>query len=228
MQLSSWLYAMGCGSSTSGPRLEAPRKKSILPEQIPKISTTGLENVSFLPFPAVKVMFIFGKIIMVADTSHSPCSVGGPGSGKGRIVAKLCERFNIRLLSAESLILKHLPRKVKRVLNISTIREMSDVVRSDPSLISLDWVLKLLQQAITESCDDRDVIYLVDVIPNLKWLVRNEYLVRNCSKEMEAFEEKVLYYIFCTEPSILCVVGKDIICYESASAGEYVGEHLGL
>ena len=223
---------MGCGSSAGTAAVlqtgeGTPRKKSILPQQIPKISIVGLENVSFVPSPEMKVMFIFGEHQSIVH--NSSCFAGGPGSGKGRIVAKLCERFNIRLLSVESLILKHLPKKVKRVLSLNTIKEMSDVVRRDPSLISLDWVLKLLHHTMTETSanNTREVIYLVDMIPNLKWLVRNEYLVKNCSREMEIFEDKVRT----EELHAICVtsfVGENIVCCKPSGSGEHVRGYTGL
>ena len=32
---------------------------------------------------------------------------------------------------------------------------------------------------------------LQDLMPNLRWLVRNEHLIKECSKELAAFEERV-------------------------------------
>lgn len=45
---------------------------------------------------------------------------GGPGSGKGRIVANLRSMFGMKLISTESIVLKYLPKKVQHVMTISS------------------------------------------------------------------------------------------------------------
>ena len=45
---------------------------------------------------------------------------GGPGSGKGRIVANLRSMFGMKLISAENIILKYLPKKVQHFITLST------------------------------------------------------------------------------------------------------------
>ena len=78
-------------------------------------------------------------------------------------------------------------------MEITTTKEMSDLVRKDPSQVPLDWVLRLLQHLIES---DPNQIFIVDLIPNLRWLIRDEYLIKECSTEMKAFEDKVqVYYI---------------------------------
>ena len=47
-------------------------------------------------------------------------STGGPGSGKGRLVANLRSMFGMRLISAESIILKYLPKKVQHAMTLTT------------------------------------------------------------------------------------------------------------
>ena len=46
--------------------------------------------------------------------------VGGPGSGKGRTVANLQSMFGMKLISTESIVLKHLPKKVQHVMSIES------------------------------------------------------------------------------------------------------------
>lgn len=113
---------------------------------------------------------------------------GGPGSGKGRIIANLKSTFGAKLISAESLILDNLPKKVQQVMSITTTREISKLVRKDPSHVPLEWVLSLLQKAISS---DPSQFYVVDMIPCLNWLLRNNYFIKECTKEMKAFEIKV-------------------------------------
>ena len=46
---------------------------------------------------------------------------GGPGSGKGRLVANLRSMFGMRLISVESIILKYLPKKVAHSMKINSV-----------------------------------------------------------------------------------------------------------
>lgn len=46
--------------------------------------------------------------------------IGGPGSGKGRMVTNLQSMFGMKLISTESIVLKHLPKKVQHVMSINS------------------------------------------------------------------------------------------------------------
>ena len=74
---------------------------------------------------------------------------------------------------------------------------MAELVRKEPSHVNLEWVLRLLQHYIES---DPGQVFIVDIVPNLKWLVRNEHLIKECSSEMESFEQKVEFckHIHCT------------------------------
>lgn len=48
-------------------------------------------------------------------------SAGGPGSGKGRLVANLRSMFGMKLVSIESIILKYLPKKVAHSMTLNTV-----------------------------------------------------------------------------------------------------------
>lgn len=77
-------------------------------------------------------------------------------------------------------------------VTLASTQDIAELVRNEPSHVQLDWVLRLVQHMIT--ADPHHVphhVYIVDLIPNLKWLVRNTSLVKECSVELAAFEEKV-------------------------------------
>ncbi|KAL5480097.1 hypothetical protein EMCRGX_G023719 [Ephydatia muelleri] len=169
---------MGCGSSVTKrssaeprQRPEYVRKISVLDINAPVIPITLGSNVHFPPFGTTPIIFIFG----------------GPGSGKGRIVANLRSMFGMKLISAENIVLKYLPKKVQHFITLSTTNDIAELVRREPSHVQLDWVLRLIQHIITA---DPHHVYIVDLVPNLKWLVRNTSLVKECAAELAAFEEK--------------------------------------
>lgn len=67
---------------------------------------------------------------------------------------------------------------------------MAELVRKEPNHVQLEWVMRFVQHMVES---DPNQTYIVDVVPNLKWLIRNELLIKECSKEISKFEEKVCY-----------------------------------
>jgi len=66
--------------------------------------------------------------------------------------------------------------------------DLSVVWQTDPSHATLDWLLEL----ITERIDaNPEAEYLIDFIPNLKYMLRAKFLQENISEALEKFEEKV-------------------------------------
>ena len=68
------------------------------------------------------------------------------------------------------------------------MQEIAELVRKEPHNIQLDWVMRFVQHLVES---DPNQTFLVDIMPNLKWLVRNEFLIKDCGKELAKFEEKV-------------------------------------
>ena len=129
-------------------------------------------KVAFPAPPTLKALVIFG----------------GPGSGKGAIVANLCSMFGMQLVSAEALIFKYLPKKVSHTMELNTTKDALDLIRKEPEKVTLDWVLRLIEHHVQQ---DPDKIYIVDLLPNLKLMQRSEHLIANCEEHLRAFEEKV-------------------------------------
>lgn len=77
---------------------------------------------------------------------------------------------------------------------LSHFQDMAELVKKEPSHVTLEWVLRLIQH-ILES--DPDQIFIVDLVPNLKWLMRDEHLIKECGTELAAFEQKVCLLQIC-------------------------------
>ena len=56
----------------------------------------------------------------LSPPSLSPPCPGGPGSGKGRIVANLRSMFGMKLISGENIVLKYLPKKVQHSMTLTS------------------------------------------------------------------------------------------------------------
>jgi hypothetical protein len=54
----------------------------------------------------------------------------------------------------------------------------------------LDWLLDVIGQRIEK---DRSGQYLVDFIPNLKYMLRAKFLQEDITEALEKFEQKVGY-----------------------------------
>lgn len=115
---------------------------------------------------------------------------GGPGSAKGCIVNDLKSMFGFGFISAEDLILQKLPKKLAEdgVEPVLGTHELAEFLKDNPDVLTLDWVLEILQDEIKKTPDKP---ILVDLIPNLKFMMRVEGFIKKCDKEMEEFEKKV-------------------------------------
>lgn len=123
---------------------------------------------------------------------YNQCCLGGPGSGKGTIVNNLVDMFNFRFICGEDLIIENLSQKMLPEggsgSGICATRELQKLVAEDSSQLTLHWVLELLDKKISKYPNE---VIIVDMVPNLKFLLRIPELSKECSKEMAAFEKKV-------------------------------------
>ena len=78
--------------------------------------------------------------------------------------------------------------QVAHTMELNTTKDVLDLIRKEPDKVTLDWVLRLIQHHVEQ---DPEKIYIVDLLPNLKMLQRNEHLIANCEEHLQAFEEKV-------------------------------------
>ena len=115
---------------------------------------------------------------------------GGPGSSKGTVVNDLKAMFGFAFISAEDLILQNLPLKAEGcgVEPINNTHGLADVVKENPEYLTLDWVLEIVLKEL-QNYPTQPI--LVDLIPNLKFMMRVDGFIKKCDKEMEEFEKKV-------------------------------------
>lgn len=115
--------------------------------------------------------------------------VGGPKSGKGQVIEELVESFGVKVISAEGLILKQLPHKIvnpsKNGGKLETAAMMS-LLRSQPDLITLEWIFELIK---TEILRFPDSVHVIDLLPNSKAILRNQKLFEDAGALLDKFEE---------------------------------------
>jgi len=98
--------------------------------------------------------------------------------------------FGFAFISAEDLILQKLPKKAvaEGLEPVSGTHGLADLLKDNPDFLTLDWVLEILQEEI-KNFPEKPI--LVDLIPNLKFMMRVDGFIKKCDKEMEEFEKKV-------------------------------------
>lgn len=168
---------MGCGTSTpleneenEGSKFDFTRRNTLVEK--PNVAVEIGKGVKKID-PERRIVFIFG----------------GPGSAKGCIVNDLRAMFGFAFISAEDLILQKLPTKVAGyvVEPISGTHGLAELLANKPEYLTLDWVMEILLEEI-ENYPNQPI--LVDLIPNLKFMMRVDGFIKTCDKEMKEFEKK--------------------------------------
>ncbi|KAI0227377.1 hypothetical protein LSAT2_022153 [Lamellibrachia satsuma] len=130
------------------------------------------------------------KISHNVETEPKACHMtGGPGSRKGRIVDDLTATYGFRFISGEDLIIRELPRKLANIVKLESAKDVRNFLEEDPSHVTLEWVLIMLERRIEQDIG-MDCTYLVDLIPNLKFVLRSKNFVKDCRPAMEKFEQR--------------------------------------
>ena len=148
-----------------------------------------------LKFWFSKAILIFRIISLTGNPFFFTCCVGGPGSAKGCIVNDLKAMFGFAFISAEDLILQKLPKRAAEDGKdpVSGTHGLAELLKDNPEYLTLDWVLEILLEEI-EKFPNQPI--LVDLIPNLKFLMRVDNFIKKCDIEMKEFEQKVFYNLY--------------------------------
>jgi len=73
-------------------------------------------------------------------------------------------------------------------MGTNATRELQKLVTEDSSALTLHWVLELVDKEISKYPGE---VVIVDMVPNLKFLLRVPELSKECTNEMNNFETKV-------------------------------------
>ncbi|XP_064603012.1 uncharacterized protein LOC135468600 [Liolophura sinensis] len=161
---------MGCGGSTERKNKEdAHLTAGVLPRQ--KISIRVGADVKIHDKASNKIIFVFG----------------GPGSKKGRFIENLVNMFEVELISAEEIIVKTLSKKLPEGEYLDKTFAVQEMVKEKPVLLSLNWVFREINKILDSN---QNKVYLIDIMPNLKFLLRNENYLKDLAYDMATFEER--------------------------------------
>ncbi|KAL8559351.1 hypothetical protein ACOMHN_045071 [Nucella lapillus] len=116
--------------------------------------------------------------------------VGGPGSRKGRLVSELVETYRFSFINVEKLLLNHLLKKVPETDRVGASFDPQDAIKEEPDLVSLHWLLGEVSRQMGAQGDKGSLRFVVDIMPNLKFLINSDIFLANCADDMKAFEQQ--------------------------------------
>ncbi|XP_052801544.1 uncharacterized protein LOC128232175 [Mya arenaria] len=164
---------MGCGGSTNsdkGQNSDDGQKNVSAFHKQPKVSIKVGDGVKMLE-KNPRVVFVFG----------------GPGTKKGSMIDNLANVFGMEVINVENVIISNLAKKVENPDPGKIVNMVKDLLTKEDHLLRLDSVLRMVGRAIGE-CDPNKVI-LVDLMPNLKWMLNNKHFIKECEEEFRQLEE---------------------------------------
>ena len=102
----------------------------------------------------------------------------------------LVDAYNFKFICGEDIILENLSEKLltDNEVGSAATYKLQTLLAEDSSHLTLNWVLELIEKEV-EKYTGQTV--LVDIVPNLKFLLRVPTFSKCCEKEMKDFEEKV-------------------------------------
>jgi len=117
---------------------------------------------------------------------------GGPKSGKGAVIEELVESFGVKVISAESLL--HIALQKTLSTSVSPGKDGSKLetaamlsqLKTQPSLVTLEWIFELIK---TEVLRYPDIVHVIDLLPNSKIILRDKTLFDNAAELLQKFEE---------------------------------------
>ncbi|CAE1286919.1 unnamed protein product [Acanthosepion pharaonis] len=170
---------MGCGLSDL--RRSKSRRTAAVEDDTAIGSTGGHEKN--------KVKINYGSEARLLSTEPKVVFIfGGPGSKKGAIVNELICTFGFTLINTERIILHELMKnQSENQVPFDPSAVIRNQLKEHPDIVSLDWIM----QEIIKQLDKRPKgFYLVDILPNLKVLLKLEGMMKNASEELSMLESK--------------------------------------
>ncbi|XP_052245081.1 uncharacterized protein LOC127854107 isoform X3 [Dreissena polymorpha] len=113
---------------------------------------------------------------------------GGPRTKKGRKLDNLANAFDMEVVNVENCILQTLAKKVENPDQDNIVMMVQELLKSQDGLLRLDGVLRMVSKAISQ-CNQNKII-LVDLMPNLTWMLRNKNFIKECSLEFTNFQDQ--------------------------------------
>uniref|UniRef100_A0A914XMU3 Uncharacterized protein n=1 Tax=Plectus sambesii TaxID=2011161 RepID=A0A914XMU3_9BILA len=111
---------------------------------------------------------------------------GGPGSQKGLLIEELVHEFEFTSINVEDIVFNYLPNKVANT--VENIVEIQELLKRDPSVLTVEWVMNLISAKLSTSMSQR---FVIDIVPALNTILKSDSFQKNeHDKELEMFERR--------------------------------------
>ncbi|XP_053383974.1 uncharacterized protein LOC123536359 isoform X2 [Mercenaria mercenaria] len=94
----------------------------------------------------------------------------------------------MEIINVENIILENLARKVEDPDPNRIVPMIQSLLKQEESFLRLDAVLRMVSRALKEH--DKSKFFIVDLMPNLKWMLNNPMFIKECAEEFRVFEEQ--------------------------------------
>ena len=114
---------------------------------------------------------------------------GGPGSHKGKVVEHFITIMRFKYINVESIIMEEIPKRSGLKEGEWTMADLVAHYKRTPQDLKLDHLLRYTEDKIVDLIqDDPNAVVVVDVLPSLKFLLNNRFLLDTCKKDLDGFE----------------------------------------
>ena len=117
---------------------------------------------------------------------------GGPGSHKGRVVEHFITIMRFKYINIETIIMQELPKRGGLVEGEWTMSDLFAHYKRTPQDLKLEYLLRSTEDRIVNMMEeDPNVVVVVDILPSLKFILGNHFLLDTCRKDLESFEFRI-------------------------------------
>ena len=114
---------------------------------------------------------------------------GGPGSHKGKMVEHFITIMRFKYINVEAIIMEEIPKRSGLKEGEWTMLELIAHYKRNPQDLKLEHLLRYTEDKIVDMLEeDRNAIIVVDMLPSLKFILNNNFLLNTCKKDLESFE----------------------------------------
>ncbi|KAI6646168.1 hypothetical protein LOD99_9441 [Oopsacas minuta] len=117
---------------------------------------------------------------------------GGPGSHKGKAVEHFTTIMRFKYVNVETIIMEEIPKRSGLKEGEWTMSDLIAHYKRTPQDLKLEHLLRYTEDkivSITE--DDPNAVVVVDILPSLKFILSNNFMLETCKKDMDSFEFRV-------------------------------------
>ena len=114
---------------------------------------------------------------------------GGPGSHKGKMVEHFITIMRFKYINVEAIIMKDIPKRSGLKEGEWTMLDLIAYYKRTPQDLKLEHLLRYTEDKIVGlTAEDPNAVIVIDMLPSLKFILNNDFLINTCKKDLDSFE----------------------------------------